>query len=186
MPKELTAQELQELTSRVDELFGSIDLKGVSSESTGFDDLPEGYFLCEVKAADLTIAKSSGNPQVAFRFQSVENGVDITVDERTNATVQNVLKNTKNRSIFKYYTFKETKDVKKFVSDMLKFKIDEQGSSLPEEAFTNSATIKDALAILVDLRIYVNVSNSVNEDGTKSSWYNLISWKRAEQLGLPM
>lgn len=185
MAKELTAQEMKELNSRVDDLFGSLDLKGVTENSTGFEDLPECYILVKVENAELTMSKS-GNPQVAFRLKSVADGIDIDVDEKTQATIQNVCKGTKNRVLFKYYKLVDSKDAKKFVSDMLKFQIDENGTQIPEEAFTNSHTISDALELLTDLQIYVNITHSVAEDGSKSSWTNLISWKRASDLGLPI
>lgn len=185
MPKELTNDEVKELTSKVDELFGSLDLKGVSSESIGFEDMPDGYFLSKVRSAELTTSKS-GNPQVAFSFKVAEDGLDVQFDEALGCFKQTPLKGTKGRVFFKYYTLRDTKDAKKFVSDMLKFQIDDKGTSLPAEAFLNSSTIRDALALLVDLAIYVNQTSSVNEDGVKSVWFNLISWKRAEQLELPV
>lgn len=183
--KELTNEEVKVLTSKVDELFGSLDLKGVSSESVGFEDMPDGYYLSKVRSAELTTSKS-GNPQVAFSFKVVEDGIDSQFDESTGTFTQTKIKGTKGRVFFKYYTLRDTKDAKKFVSDMMKFQVNDKGESLPADAFMNANTINEALAILVDLAVYVNLSSSVNEDGAKSTWYNLISWKRAEQLELPI
>ena len=70
---------------------------------------------------------------------------------------------------------------------MLKFEGDTAGESLlPKEAFLSSETIEDALDILIGKRIYIQVSTTVNDDDSKSTWNNLISWKRAAALELPI
>ena len=70
---------------------------------------------------------------------------------------------------------------------MLKFEGEVEGEPLlPKEAFLNSETLEDALDCLIGCGIYVNVSTSEKDDGTKSTWTNLISWKRADALELPM
>lgn len=184
MAKELTAEELQRLSDRVTSLLGEVDLKGVSSESTGFDDLPEGYFLCKVELAQLK-ESNSGDPQVALRLKSIEDGYDLTVDEKTQSTIINTLKKTKGRMLFKYYTWKEAKDIKKCASDLMKFEIGQDRVSIPEEAFSNFDTLVQALELIEEATIYVNISHQVREDGSKSVWTNLISWKRASDLGLP-
>ena len=175
--EQLTQEQLKVLSTRVNELFASVNVDDVSAESAGFSDAPEGYFLCEVKKDELTMSKS-GNPQVAFTFKITEDGRKI---ENTNE----LIKGSKGISIFKYYRLLDDKDVRKFVSDMLKFEVDENGSSLPKEAFTNDETINDALDIINGLQIYVQNTVTVNDDGSKSTWVNLITWKRAAELGLP-
>jgi hypothetical protein len=97
------------------------------------------------------------------------------------------LENTKNRKIFKYYPLVNEKNVNSFVSDMLKFEGETAGESiLPKEAFTSGEVLEDALDVLTGSRIYIQVSTTVKKStGEASKWNNLVSWKRAESLGLP-
>lgn len=181
----LTQEQLKELTGRVNELFKAADVSQVSADSVGFSTLADGYYLCELQAAELTLSKSSGNPMVSTQFKTVENGLAMKVNDDSTVEITEI-KGTKNQSIFKHYVFKGEKDVKQFVSDTQKFESEPGKPILPKEAFTTAETIDDSLAVLAEMkvRIYVNVSSNVAEDGTKSTWYNLISWKRAAALGL--
>lgn len=173
----------------LDELLGSVDLDDVTSEKSGgkFEDLPEGYYLCEVKSAELTKSKSSGQPMIKIQFKVVENGVGVDVNEKGDAVFVDIPK-SKNRIMFKYYVLKDEKAVKTYVSDMLKFEGDEAGTPLlDKELFLSSVTMSEALNILEGSRIYVQVSVSENKTtGEKSNWQNLISWTRAAKLELPM
>ena len=86
-----------------------------------------------------------------------------------------------------YYVLKDTASVRRFVSDMLKFEGEERGKPLlDKEYFMNSEILADALKILECMQIYIQVTKSTNDDGTARSWQNLISWKRAAALDLPM
>ena len=68
---------------------------------------------------------------------------------------------------------------------MLKFEGDEPGIPLLErDYFTNSELLTSALEVLTGSRIYVQITISKNKNGDESSWVNLISWERAEKLGL--
>ena len=97
------------------------------------------------------------------------------------------VKGSKNRKIFMYYVLKDTASVRRFVSDMLKFEGEERGKPLlDKEYFMNSEILADALKILEGMQIYIQITKSTNDDGTTRSWQNLISWKRAAALDLPM
>ena len=97
------------------------------------------------------------------------------------------IKGSKNRKIFMYYVLKDTQSVRRFVSDMLKFEGEEAGKPLlDKEYFMNFEILEDALKILEGMKIYVQVTKSENQDGTVRNWQNLISWKRAAALDLPM
>lgn len=179
-------EELKALHSQLDALLNNTDLTDVSAESTGFQELPDGYYNCEVEKAELKISKSSGQPMAAFQFKVSEDGYNVEIDEKSTVHLTE-LKKTKNRKIFINYVLKNDTWVRRFVTDMLKFEGDTAGESLlPKEAFLSSETIEDALDILVGKRIYIQVSTTVNEDDSKSTWNNLISWKRAAALELPM
>lgn len=174
-------KDLSQVFNSLDKLLENTDLGDVSSESSVSQELPDGYYLCEVEKAELKESKSSKQPMAAFQLKVVEDGtaVDANGDFVT-------LKKTKNRKVFLYYVLKDDISVKRFVSDMLKFEGEEKGVPiLGKEYFTNSALLEDALDILVGMCIYVQSSTTVNDDDSTSVWKNLISWKRAEKLELP-
>ena len=168
----------------LDDLLKATDLNDVTSESSGFDDLPAGYYLSEVNSAELTISKNSGNPQVKVVFKVVEDGVTEEIDDKGYAIRKNLPK-TAGRLIFKYYPLKDEKTVRAMVSDMTKFEGEVKGEPLlPKEYFKETSLLNEALACLTGSRIYVNITTSTNKEGKTNNWVNLISWKRAAQLDL--
>lgn len=173
--------EIKSLHEQLDALLGNVDLSDVSADSSGFSELPDGYYLCEVDKAELKMSKTSGKPMAAFQFSIVEDGKGI---DESGKFVN--LKKTKGRKIFIHYVLKDESWVRRFATDMLKFEGENPGEPLlPKEAFTTSSTIEDALDVLTGMRIYIQVSTTENDDGTKSTWNNLISWKRVAALELP-
>lgn len=174
------------LIASINELLKQTNIDNVTSESNNFSELPEGYYLCTVDSAEIKESKASGNPMVAFTFTVAENGHNYVADKDGNAEMQEV-KGSKNRKIFMYYVLKDTQSVRRFVSDMLKFEGEEAGKPLlDKEYFMNFEILEDALKILEGMRIYVQITKSENQDGTARNWQNLISWKRAAVLDLPM
>lgn len=181
------AEEKNALISAINDLFSKVDLKDVTAESEGFKALDEGYYLCEVETAELTTSKTSGLPMAAFRFKVVEDGHAVTINDGGYATLTDLPK-TKNQKMFIYYVFKDETSVRRFVKDMLKFEGETVGEPiLSKEYFVNSELIEDALDILIGMNIYIQVSKTKNkETDEESTWQNLISWKRAKVLELPV
>lgn len=170
----------------INELLKQTNLESIDSESNSYKELEEGYYLCQVEDAKLTTSKSSGNPMVSFTFKITEDGNAISLDEEKNINLSKI-KNTKNKKIFLHFVLKDTTSVQRFVSDMLKFEGDEEGVPvLSKEYFVNEELLESALEILIGLRIYIHNSASQKEDGTVTYWKNLISWKRASLLELPL
>ena len=164
-------------------LLSQVDWETVTDESS-FDDLPEGYYLCEVETAELKTNKANTNQQVSFRFKVIEDGIQEALDSRGNSFLQK-LDGTKNRKIFKHYPFKDIAGVKRFVSDMVKFEGETRGEPLLEkEYFMTEELIEEALDVLVGSRIYVQATYRTS-NGKQNCWYDLISWTRASELGLP-
>lgn len=173
------------LISSINELLNQTDIDDVTSESTSFQELPEGYYLCSVNAAEIKESKSSGKPMVAFTFTVKEDGHQYVADKDGNAEMKDI-KHSKNRKIFMYYVLKDTASVRRFVSDMLKFEGEEHGKPLlAKEYFMNSEILGDALEILKGMNIYIQITKSETDDGKVNSWQNIISWKRAAALDLP-
>lgn len=169
------------LFKTLNEILGKTNIEDVTSESTSFSELKDGYYLCEVVSAELK-ESSKHDPMVSFRFKVSEDGV--AIDDDGNFLD---LPKTTGRNIFINYVLKDENSVRRFVADMLKFEGDVEGEPLlGKEYFLSSDTIDDALDILVGMNIYVQVSTSEKNDGTKSTWQNLISWKRAAALELPL
>lgn len=180
--------------SVLNDILEDVDLKDVTSEGAGFEDLPVGYYLCEVNDCILTESKTSKYPMIKFTFKIVENGLGDETDEKGDYTLTRELKNTKGRNIFKYYVLgdadkdKQKQNVKKFVSDMMKFEGEEPGQPLlEEECFTNGELLKEALDILktAQSRLWISITES-ERNGQKSSWATPLSWARADKLGLPV
>lgn len=181
-----TNEEIKKLHEQLDALLGNTDLTDVSAEGPGFSELPDGYYNCEVESAELKMSKSSGQPMASFKFKVTENGYSVQIDDKQVVHLKEIGK-TKGRVFFIHYVLKNDTWVKRFVTDMLKFEGSTPGESLlPKEAFIASETIEDALDLLIGKRIYVQVSTTTNDDDTESTWKNLISWKRAAALELPM
>lgn len=179
----MNESELKTLHSQLNDILKSTDLSDVTADSTGFSELPDGYYNCEVEKAELKVSKSSGSPMASFQFSVTSDGYKF--DEETSDLTK--IPRTKGRKIFINYVLKNDTWVKRFVTDMLKFEGEEPGESLlPKEAFTTAETIEESLFVLEGMRIYIHVSTTENDDGTKSTWNNIISWKRADALELPI
>lgn len=178
--------EMKNMFDELDSLLGNTDLTDVSEDGAGFSELPDGYYLSEVESAELTVSKTSKKPMVKFQMKVVEDGLDAKINADGDIKLSH-LKKTKNRKIYMYYVLKDEAAIKRFVADMLKFEGETAGQPLlSKEYFTTSELLTDALDCLVGMRIYVQVSTTENDDDTKSTWNNLISWKRAKALELPV
>lgn len=178
-------KDVKTLTDTLNQLLSQTDIKDITSESNSFQELPEGYYLCSIESGELKESKSSHQPMVAFTFNIVENGHAYVADKDGDAEMVE-LKNTKKRKIFMYYVLKDTNSVRRFVSDMLKFENEDGKPILDKEYFMNFDILTDALKLLEGMNIYIQITKSEAQDGSIRSWQNLISWKRAKALDLPM
>lgn len=175
---------LKNIFNTLNTLLGNTELKDVTSESSGFQKLPDGYYLSEVKKAELKTSKQSKEPMVALQLKIVEDG-DVVSFDKNNRPLHTVIKGTKNRTQFIYYVLKDSSSVTRFVSDMLKFEGETAGEPLlTKEYFTNSELLEDALEILLGMRIYTHVSTTAaSNDYKESTWTNIVSWKAAVDMG---
>lgn len=169
----------------LNELLSQVNWETVSKEDSSFEDLPQGYYLCEIEKAELKDNKAGTNKQVTIQFKVVEAGVAEEINNR-GYSVLTEIKGTKNRKIWKHYPFKDIAGVKRFVTDMLKFEGDTAGQPLLEkEYFMTEEIIPDALDLLVGRRIYIN-ANYKEYNGQTNCWYDLVSWARATEMKLPL
>ena len=169
----------------LNDILKKVNVDDISPDSDAFEDLKDGYYLCEVETAECKDTKTTGLPMAAFRFTVVEDGLLTVVDEDGNVNLVPA-KGSKNRKIFQNYLLKDEKSITRFIRDMLKFEGEKEGESLlPKEAFLEGEVMSDAVEALVGQRIYIQISSSVNDDSV-SVWRNLISWSKAKALDLPM
>lgn len=178
-------EELKNVLGNLNSLLENTNLDDVTSESSGFTEVKDGHYLSEVEKAELTVSKNSGNPQVFLQMKIVDDGYDVVFnDDKTTSLIRN--EGTKNRKLFIYFPLTSEQNVKRFVTDMLKFEGDIPGEPLLEkECFTNSELLEDALDILVGRRVYIKVSTAKGRDGNNTTWKNFVSWKTAISMGLP-
>lgn len=175
----------QDVCDQLDALLGSTDTSNVTSEGVGFEELPVGYYLVEVGTAKLTTTKTSKEPMVSIGFKVVENGLKINSDDEIES-----IEKTKNRVVYKNYLFRDNTSVLRYVSDMLCFLGENDEPLLPKEAWKSTSTMVDALDVLEAVKPRVWISNSLsktpNEQGEFKKYVNVLSWKRAGALGLPV
>lgn len=182
--------DLSVLSQTLDELLKQADLSDVNAESAMSNDLPDGYYLCEVTKAEFTVSKSSGNPMIAFQFKVVEDGIKTVIDDYGYEKLLPAMK-TKGRIIFKNYVLNNLSNLNFFVSDMLKFEYptDDHPAIFDKSMFDTTENIAACLDILEDqaCRIYMMVQTKPkkNNPEEKEKVYNAISWKRVGQLELP-
>lgn len=179
-------KELFEALAELDTTLANTNLENVTAETgAARENLPDGYYLCEVRNAELVLSNSSKKLQVKFTLKTVNNGYTGVVDDKGDFYLSEI-DNTKNKNLYKYYPLKDSAKITSFVADMLKFEGEEPGVPiLDKEYFTNSEVLADALNILNGLYIYVMLSTT-ERNGEKNQWINLISWDRAAKLELPM
>lgn len=169
---------------KLGDLLQDVNWETVTEENS-FDDLPEGFYLCEVEKADLKENKAQTNMQVSFQLKVVDEGLTEAIDDRGNSVLK-AISGTKNRKVFKHYPFKDTNGIKRFVVDMMKFEGENPGEPLlGPEYFMTEETFPDALACLIGTRIYVQASYREYQ-GKKNCWYDFVAWDRATKLGLPV
>ena len=176
--------DIKSVFNLINSVLQDVKLDDVTSETSGSNELPDGYYLSEVMKAEITESKTSGKPMVAFQFKVVEDGVAVDVTE-SGETIKELIEKSKDRYIFIYYPITDERSVKRFVSDMLKFEDEDGESLLPKEAFTTAEVIDESLEALVGRYVYIQISTSTNKNtGENNTWRNLVSWKRMAKLDI--
>ena len=174
----------QLLFSQLDQLLAKTNLADVTAENQ-FSELKDGFYLSELTEASIKVSKSSGKLQAELIFKVAEDGVDMNVDIKGNTILKKIEK-SKNRTFRLYYGLSDETSIKRFVSDMLKFEGEKEGVPiLDKSVFTSVENLESALEVIEGVYIYVQVSTT-EKDGKSSTWKNIISWKRAKDLELPL
>lgn len=183
--------DLSKVSRLLDDLCSKTDLSSTTEEGASFD-LPDGYYLCEVKKAGLTETQKTGQPMISMEFLTVEDGKKTITDEQGYVQMVDAEK-TANKKIFQNYVLATDINLSFFVADMLKFQDPETNEPLfnKEEDFKSTETIVNVLDTLVEvgMQIYVMVQTTtrVNKETgqtEKVKKYNPISWARARKLEL--
>ena len=172
----------------IGEVMAQTDLSNVSADSTGFEDLPFGYFLAEVIETKIGRSKTSQKPMISLRLSIVDDGFKLS--DNPDEIVFEKIPSTKNRQVYRHYVIKDSKSLKTFVSDMKKFEDpSEVGKTLlPDEAWSDPRYMAEAITILeqIKCRIWLHNRPSKKPDGTDGNWTDLVSFNQAAKLGLPV
>ena len=178
--------ELKELYAAYNNIAKKADLTNIDPNSD-FETLPEGYYYSEVSDAKFNLTKESKLPMVTLTFDVIE-GYKIATDEEIDNGADDLikLKNVSKRKIFVRFINKDEASLQRFATNMLKFE-DANGQPLLEkDIFMDAEFLIEALDCIIGSRLYVQVTKSKNSNNETSTWQNLISWKRASKLGLPI
>ena len=170
----------------LDQLLASADLSNTSEDGVR-SELPDGYYLAEVKNAELKVSKS-GNPMVGIEYATVEDGKKSIVDEQGYAQLVDAPR-TANQKIFVNYVLSNELQVEFFVADMLKFQDPETNESFfTKDDFKSAEGIENVCEMLKQGGIiYIavqTVEKRNGEPGETEKKFKPISWKRARQLEL--
>ena len=170
-------QNLNQLYKNVNDILKRMNVSEIDPNKQEYQGLQTGYYLCSFKV-EITTSKA-GNLQAKAEMTIVEDGIAINEDGDFEE-----IKNSAKRKLWKYYPLTDEDKVKNFIKDMKKFE-DEDGSPiLTNDDFNSIESIQLACEVIEDLQLFVYVNNYKNKNGEDSSFYNVISFKRAEELGL--
>lgn len=172
---------LKDLYKNVNDILSEVNVEKIDPNANDYS-LPDGYYLCEVVKMEVCESKKN-NLQIKGQFKSVQNALMVKLNEDGDSELEEV-NGTTNRMIFKYWPLTDRKSVESMIKDMLKFEGDEEGEPLlTSEYFSNMEILEDALDVLEESRVWIQLSTKV-KDGESSQWANLISWTRAKALDL--
>ena len=161
--------------NNLDELLKSIKIEEIKSDNEGYDNLPDGYYLCEVEKVEFKESKTSGNEMIAWQFRVVEKGINFDDDLK-----KYYLENTLNRKIFIYHVLKDENGIKRAISDLLKFEESEGVPLLSKDYFINKESMELCFQLLIGKNIYIKLET----DKDNNQWKRFISWKGAKKLEL--
>lgn len=183
--------DLQSIYSEIGEVMAKTDLSNVTAQSAGYEDLPDGYFLAEVTDTKIHRSKSSNKPMVSLTFSIVSDGLKLNEDDDASEDVSfSEIPHTKDRLVFKHWVIDTPQNLKKFVSDMKKFEDPSEPNKalLPDEAWSDPTFMGESIPLLAEMNCRMWIHNRVTkkDDGTTSSWQDLVDFNRAAKLGLPV
>lgn len=173
-----------ELLQKLNESLAAADLSKVTAEGTGYKNLPDGFYNCELIEAKLK-ETSTGKPMITGKFMVFEDGLKEVYNESTGTSQLEVSLNSKGRFIWVNWVLGDATGVERFVSDMKKFENFDGTPILPEEAFTEASILMDSLYAINGLHVYIMLQ-TIEKNGEKNQRTNLISWSRAKDLELPL
>lgn len=174
----------KQMTSIFDTINATLDkikVNDITENSSARTSIPAGYYFCKVDSEPEFHVSPENKPSVKIVFRTMNDGVNLDNTE--------VLTGTKDKLEYKYFSLNDEQNAKRFISDMMKFRIGSKGEALPAETFKNAEVMMQALQLLKDKCIFIMVSESEGKPdasgkATTSRWVNLITFDRATELGL--
>lgn len=181
------AIDLEKFREAINATLSKVDTEKVTEEGIKTE-LPDGYYLCEIKSAELTESKNH-NLMVAIQFTTTEDGQQSIIDEDGFAKTVPA-PNTKDKIIYQNYVISNEMNAGFFIADMLKFEDPESNTPIfdKDSDFADIDAIANVCDILNQYQpfVYIMVSTveSKDEPGKTEKKYKPISWKRAQRLEL--
>lgn len=182
--------DIKDIAASLDELLSKTNLSKVTAAGAGFEELKDGFYPTEVNSIELKVNKN-GDPMVSAKCKVVDDGWCYDEEGDTYGRVAG----SKNRIIFKNWNLVTEQDIKRFVSDMLKFENpDVAGEALVEmlkqkpeddimDYFKTTEFLLDVLGLIQDFksRIYIQIS-SYEKNGETRTQSNLVKWSVIDQI----
>ena len=174
----------KDLMSDLQGTVDDIDFEKDMAESGNFENLPEGYYYCEVQQSTFGLNKAKDALQVKLDLLVLQNGVKETLVNGV-STLTEVPK-TVGRHIYKYYTFKGDADTKKkriiaFAKDMTLFE-DANGPLFLPTDFQNVQIYDQLVPKLAELGLRIYVQIVADKKDANNVWSYLVSWKRVKSM----
>lgn len=171
-----------------DEINGLIqqtDLSNVSANSTGYDELPFGYYRTKFSNVKVGRTRSTQTPMVTLTLEVLEDGYKLN-----DATLQfERIGGVTKRLIFKNYVIGDSKGLKSLVSDLKKVEdpTDNNVPILTDNDLKDFPSMWEFMKEFIksEMYIWVHVRETTKKDGTKGSWTDLVSDSTALEAGLP-
>lgn len=160
--------------NNLNEILKNMQLEKISSEDTGYQELPDGYYLAEVEKVEFTVSKS-GKDMIKWQFKVVENGIRFNSEYEKEYIEKSI-----NRKIFMFSLLSDENSVQRTLSNLLKFEKDEGKPILNAEYFINQEILAEALQLLNGANIFIHLDTDKNGN----QWKRLVSWKGAAKLEL--
>lgn len=180
----MAEQELDmSICDEINGLIQQTDLSNVSANSTGYDELPFGYYRTKFSGVKVGRTKSTQTPMVTLTLEVLEDGYKLN-----DATLQfERIGGVTKRLVFKNYVIGDSKGLKSLVSDLKKVEDQDGQPLLTDDYLKDFPAMYTFMKFFVEngFTIWVRVRETKKKDGTTGSWTDLVSDSTALEAGLP-
>lgn len=176
-------ENLFELLDSIGGIVEKTDLTTLDKSGT-LEELPDGFYLCEIVEAEPTVSKTSGAPMFKLTY-NVKKAKVTEVDERGYATLTEK-DNFNGRKIWKYYPIKDEKNYQSFVKDMCELA---EGDQRPfQKEMFNISSYKKNIPVIFQyattnrLCCYIQIVSKDDANGNKTAFKNILKWDTTTRI----